>query len=253
MAIKTYKKTDSTKLSENFIVKEFSCHGSGCCSTVKIDTDLVNYLQKIRTHFKKPVTINSGYRCSKHNKAIGGASQSKHTMGMAADIVIEGVKPKDIAKYAESIGIKGIGLYETDRDGYFVHIDTRTSKSFWYGQAEAYRSTFGGSTVSTTVKTNKTVLAWQKAAIADGFKLSADGIWGSECDSIAEKAVCKKRLIGYKNKNLTKIVQKAVGVTADGKFGKDTKNAVIKYQKLLGLAADGEVGFNTWKKLLGVK
>ena len=192
MSVKSYKKSSTTALSENFKVNEFSCHGYGCCSTVKIDTDLVNYLQKIRTHFKKPVAINSGYRCSKHNKAIGGASQSKHTMGMAADIVIEGVKPKDIAKYAESIGIKGIGLYETERDGYFVHVDTRTTKSFWYGQAEAYRDTFGGST-KTTVKVNKTVLAWQKAAISDGFKISADGIWGSECNSVAKKAVCKKR------------------------------------------------------------
>ena len=255
MSIKSYKKNSKTALSENFKVNEFSCHGSGCCSTVKIDTDLVNYLQKIRTHFKKPITINSGYRCSTHNKAVGGASSSNHTKGMAADIVVSGVKPAEVAKYAESIGVKGIGLYETDKDGYFVHIDTRTSKAFWYGQAQAYRSTFGGSTASKTVKTNKTVLEWQKAAISDGFKFEsgADGIWGSECVAVAKKAICKKQLIGYKNKNLTKIVQKAVGVTADGKFGKDTKNAVIKYQKLLGLVADGEVGLNTWKKLLGTK
>lgn len=252
MAVKIYVKTSTAKLSDNFRVKEFACKGKNCCTNVKIDAKLVKYLQKIRNHFGKTLTINSGYRCSKHNKAIGGASQSKHTMGMAADIVVKDVKPKEVAKYAESIGIKGIGLYETDKDGYFVHIDTRTSKSFWYGQGQAYRDTFGGST-KTTVKVNKTVLAWQKAAIADGFKLSADGIWGSECNSVAKKAVCKKRLIGYKNKNLTKIVQKAVGVTADGKYGNDTKKAVIKWQKLIGLSADGEVGYNTWEKILGVK
>ena len=254
MAIKTYKKTDSTKLSENFIVKEFSCHGSGCCSTVKIDTDLVNFLQKIRTHFKKPITINSGYRCSKHNKAVGGASQSKHTMGMAADIVVEDVKPKDVAKYAESIGVKGIGLYETDKDGYFVHIDTRTSKSFWYGQGQAYRDTFGGSAKTTTVKVNKTVLAWQKAAIADGFKLSADGIWGIESEKVAKKAICKKPLIKglYTNKNLTKFLQKQLDIEVDGKFWNDTKKAVIKYQQLLKLDDDGIVGYNTWKKILKV-
>lgn len=99
------------------------------------------------------------------------------------------------------------------------------------------------------------ILDWQKAAIKDGFKFpkyGADGKWGSECISVAKQAVCKKRLI-YKYKNLTKIVQNAVGVEADGKFGKDTKNAVIKFQKYVGLVADGEVGINTWKKILGVK
>jgi len=54
------------------------------------------------------------------------------------------VAPREVAKYAESIGIKGIGLYETNADGHFTHIDTRTVKSFWYGQKEEYRSTFGG-------------------------------------------------------------------------------------------------------------
>ena len=107
----------------------------------------------------------------------------------------------------------------------------------------------------TPAEPNK-VLAWQKAAIKDGFKFpkhGVDGKWGSECESVAEKAICKKLLIGYKNKNLTKIIQKAVGVTVDGKFGNDTKKAVLKWQKLMRLTADGVVGINTWKRILGVK
>lgn len=110
-------------------------------------------------------------------------------------------------------------------------------------------------TKTKTPKKENKVLEWQKAAIKDGFKFAkygADGQWGSECVAVAKKAICKKR-ITYKYKNLTKIVQKAVGVQADGKFGKDTKNAVIKVQKLFGLKADGCVGLETWKKILGVK
>ena len=105
-------------------------------------------------------------------------------------------------------------------------------------------------------KDDTRVRDWQKAAIKDGFKFpkyGADGNWGKECEEVAKKAVCKKQLIGYKYKNLTKIIQKAVGVEADGKFGADTKKAVIKWQKLMGLTADGCVGLNTWKKILGVK
>lgn len=106
-----------------------------------------------------------------------------------------------------------------------------------------------------TSKVKVAVQAWQKAAIADGFKFpkyGADGAWGQECIDVAKKAICKKHLVGYKNKNLTKIVQKAVGVTADGLFGNGTKKAVIAYQKKKGLTADGIVGLNTWKKILGV-
>lgn len=245
MAIKSYTKGKGDKLSKNFTVAEMACKGTSCCSTVKVDTDLVTYLQKIRDHFGKPVTINSGYRCDAHNKAVGGASGSLHTKGQAADISVKDVKPAEVAKYAESIGVLGIGLYE-GKDGNFVHIDTRTSKAFWYGHAQLYRSTFGG---------ESSVKVWQKAAIADGYKFAsgADGIWGKECEAVAKKALCKKHLVGYTNKNLTKIVQKAVGVTADGKFGNDTRNAVIKWQKLVGLVADGVVGYNSWKKILGLK
>lgn len=248
MAINTYKKGSTEKLSTNFTVKEYCCKGNGCCSTVKIDDKLADYLQKIRSHFGAPVTINSGYRCSTHNKAVGGASSSYHTKGMAADIAVKGVKPAEVAKYAESIGVLGIGLYETDKDGYFVHIDTRTNKSFWYGQAQAYRSTFGGKKDTTNIK------EWQTAAIKDGYSMpsGSDGIWGKECEAVAKKAICKKHTFGYKNKNLTKIIQKAVGATVDGKFGNDTKAAVIKWQKLMGLVADGVVGYNTWRKILGV-
>ncbi len=238
MAILTYRKDYKTALSKNFKINEFSCKGKGCCSKVMIDEKLVGYLQKIRDHFGAAVTINSAYRCAAHNKKVGGSSGSYHTKGQAADIVVKGVKPAEVAKYAETLGILGIGLYDT-----FVHIDTRTSKFFWYSDKQEKRSTFGG---ENAVKT------WQKAAKADGYKLTVDGEWGKECEAVAKKAICKKQLIGYKNRNLTKIIQKAVGVTADGKFGTNTKNAVIKWQKLLGLTADGVVGLNTWKKILGV-
>lgn len=246
--IKTYKKNCRDLLTKNFRVNEFSCHGAGCCSNTTIDTTLVVYLQQIRDHFGKPVHVNSGYRCAKHNKAVGGASSSYHTKGMAADISVEDIAPAEVAKYCESIGLLGIGLYETAEDGYFVHVDTRTKKSFWYGQAQKYRSTFGG--------TNP-VKRWQLAAIADGFKFpksGADGIWGEECASVARKAVCKQRLF-YTNKNLTRIVQEAVGLTGndvDGLFGKQTKEKVIAYQKKHGLVPDGEVGINTWKKILNI-
>jgi hypothetical protein len=58
--------------------------------------------------------------------------------GEAADIRISGITPIEVARYAESIGILGIGVYS-----WGVHIDTRTSKYFWYDGGQSNVSTFG--------------------------------------------------------------------------------------------------------------
>jgi hypothetical protein len=46
-------------------------------------------------------------------------------------------------------------------------------------------------------------------------------------------------------------VQRAVHVTADGKFGPITRAAVIAYQASHGLVPDGQVGPLTWAKMYG--
>lgn len=139
MAIKTYAKGEAVQLSKNFKSTEFDCHGVNCCLTTSIDSKLVEYLQKIRDHFGKSVNINSGYRCKTHNASVGGASQSNHMDGEAADIRISGVTPLEVAQYAEHIGMLGIGVYD-----WGVHVDTRTSKYFWYDGGASNVKTFGG-------------------------------------------------------------------------------------------------------------
>ena len=123
-----YKKGKAVKLSKNFKTTEFDCKGKGCCSTTVIDAKLITYLQKIRNHFNAPVVINSGYRCTKHNRAVGGAVNSQHTHGKAADIVVKGIAPKEVEAYAEKVGFKGIGSYSS-----FTHVDTRSKRARWRG------------------------------------------------------------------------------------------------------------------------
>lgn len=252
----SYTKGKATKLSDNFNSTEFDCHGKGCCNVTTINPQLVTYLQLIRNHFGKPITITSGYRCFTHNKNVGGATGSRHNKGDAADIVVSGVAPKEVAKYAESIGVKGIGLYETAADGYFVHIDTRTAKSFWYGQRQEYRASFGGTTTNQelTHEEQNPIMKWQLAAIADGFTFpsGANGVWGAECAAVARKAVIKVRTNPI-YKNLCKLVQKAVSAKVDGICGNETRRKIKEYQKKNGLKIDGEVGLNTWKAILSIQ
>lgn len=98
------------------------------------------------------------------------------------------------------------------------------------------------------------VKEWQLTAIADGFKFpmyGADGLWGDECAGIARKAIVRRRLV-YRYKSLTRLVQKVLCITVDGKCGKETKAAIIAFQNKHSLAPDGEVGLYTWMKILGV-
>ena len=126
--VKVYSKAKegNVKLSKNFTVKEFAC--SDGTDTVFISLALVNLLQKIRNHFGKAVIINSAYRTEAHNKSIGGATYSQHKYGLAADIHINGVTPKEIADYVETLmpSSGGIGIYKS-----FVHVDVRRVKSRW--------------------------------------------------------------------------------------------------------------------------
>lgn len=265
MAVKTYKKGSATKLSKNFKVNEFSCHGSGCCSETLIDDKLVEYLQKIRDHFGVEVNVSSAYRCAVHNKSVGGVTASRHTKGHAADIVLPGVKPAEVAKYAESIGILGIGLYETSKDGHFVHVDTRTTKSFWYGQAQAHRSTFGGSKAAETPAkptapaqpANAYSLTQFIKDVQKATGAAVDGVAGPETIgatvTLSAKQNATHAAVEAVQRRLLALGYEEVG-KIDGKAGPKFTSAVAHFQQDNGCVVDGVItaGRTTWRKLLGM-
>lgn len=47
-------------------------------------------LDPLRDIYGKPIYVASGYRCPELNKAVGGAKNSQHLTGMAADIYVKG-------------------------------------------------------------------------------------------------------------------------------------------------------------------
>lgn len=229
MAIKIFPKGSGEQLSEHFKVSEFACHGDGCCTETKVDGQLVARLQQIRDHFGAPVTISSGYRCKAHNTAIGGAKASRHMEGMAADIKVKGVEPAEVAKYAESIGILGIGLYDT-----FVHVDTRTSKAFWYGHGCEYRSTFGGSQAAQEPEKEQT-----EAPINVDLPVLRKGDKGETVEALQILLMGRGYDLGKWG--------------ADGHYGSATENAVMCFQEDMELEnRDGTVGASEWRALLGL-
>ena len=125
------------KITKNFNREEFDCR-CGCKMPDDVFDnikDLAHELQIIREHSGESITINSAYRCPSHNKSIGGVKNSQHILGKAADIVINNIRPTNVANMIEDMlevedlfpfYIGGIGRYNT-----FTHVDIRPTKARW--------------------------------------------------------------------------------------------------------------------------
>ena len=117
-----YINADYGNLSEHFKAKEFQCKDKS--KYLLISTELIEVLEKIRSHYNAPVIINSGYRTPSWNSKVNGASNSYHCKGMAADIVVKGHSSREVAKYADSIMKQGGVIRYTN----FTHIDVREER-----------------------------------------------------------------------------------------------------------------------------
>lgn len=114
-------------LSKHFNEYEFECH-CGKCELIKPPAELLRVLEDVRSHFGRPVTIMSGFRCKKHNRNVGGAKGSKHKKGIAGDIIVSGTSPKKVHSYLVN---KYPTKYGIGRYGYFTHVDVRAKKARW--------------------------------------------------------------------------------------------------------------------------
>lgn len=117
------------RLSEHFDEDEFRCR---CCRQLPpggMSPELIRRLEDLRAAVGgQPLRITSGYRCPKHNQAVGGVAKSQHVLGTAADVLAAGIGVEALAVAAERVGFGGVGKYE--RQG-FVHVDVRSGRARW--------------------------------------------------------------------------------------------------------------------------
>lgn len=135
-------------MTKNFTKDEFDSN-CGCEMPINVYHNIVkvaNQLQVLRNVIQKPIHINSAYRSECWNEKIGGAHKidkkgnrietSQHVFGRAADIVINGMRPVEVAEVIERLIQNGdmlqggLGIYE--KKG-FVHYDIRGTKNRWNG------------------------------------------------------------------------------------------------------------------------
>jgi uncharacterized protein YcbK (DUF882 family) len=107
-------------LTKNLSRSEFACKCG--CGFDTVDFALAQAVQKIRDHYGRKVTVNSGCRCKRHNKNEGGGEKSQHLLGRAADLVVEGISPGIVQDWVDNnLHDFSMGVYDS-----FTHLDSRS-------------------------------------------------------------------------------------------------------------------------------
>jgi len=81
-------------------------------------------LQPLRSALARPVHVSSGYRPVHVNALVGGAPDSQHTRGKAADIDVGGLSPLEVAREIERLGLPFDQLIH--EFGHWVHVSYST-------------------------------------------------------------------------------------------------------------------------------
>ena len=103
---------------------EFKCR-CGCNDNIMDDIFMIK-INLARHTSNIPYIINSGKRCIKHNKEVGGTSDSSHLKGIAADIKAE----DSTTRFKIMIGLLHSGFSRIGIAKTFIHADCDQTKGF---------------------------------------------------------------------------------------------------------------------------
>ena len=90
----------------------------------------------LRDRLRKPPFVRSAYRSPEHNRAVGGATRSKHMEGTAFDIAMSNHDPVAFKAAARAVGFLRFGFYP--RSG-FIHVDLGPARQ--WGECFPIRAT----------------------------------------------------------------------------------------------------------------
>lgn len=123
--------TTSKKISSHFHSNEFKCKCG--CGRIYIDEGLVNKLEQLFAKLNaSKCIISSGYRCSKHDKNVGGNGYGQHTKGYAADCVYYDKNGKIIPSKIVVCVAYDMGLFKgmANINNNYQHLDVRTTGTY---------------------------------------------------------------------------------------------------------------------------
>lgn len=115
-----------------FYSKDGSQFNGGKVAAATVKANVIRTMFKLEALRRKagnvPVSITSGFRSIRHNASVGGASNSQHMYGIAADIRVSGKTPVQVADLARTCGFSGIIVYNDHNQ--FVHVDSRAEHAY---------------------------------------------------------------------------------------------------------------------------
>lgn len=86
-----------------------------------------NVLYKLRKNLGHPVIITSGYRSKALNLAVGGAANSQHLSGEAADFTVQGQSNQAVFNWCKKNLIFDQLILEQSGNAQWVHISFKLS------------------------------------------------------------------------------------------------------------------------------
>lgn len=150
------------RISPSFKLSEMACRDGS--DKVKYSTELMAKLEELRAYVGGTIGINSGYRTPSYNRSIRGASNSNHTKGLAADIVVKKngkrISGKLICCLCQTLGFKGVAYIKGS--GYAVHVDM-SNRIYRGDERRGYSNNVGGDFYK-YFKISKSQIAALKAA-----------------------------------------------------------------------------------------
>lgn len=129
-----YSYEDNPQLSPHFCAREFRCK---CSSphTFQVSEQLVSRLEQLYSSLGcSKIIVNSGYRCTAHDKTVGGNGVGQHTKGTAADVVCYDksgsvISAKTVCCKAQDLDFGGIANISAKYQA--VHLDVRTGSRYY--------------------------------------------------------------------------------------------------------------------------
>ena len=105
-----------------FSQKEFACKCGRYCDgyPAQMQRGVVELADRARAELKGVGFVSSGLRCSQHNANVGGVSDSRHLIGKAIDLRIEGKSARQTLAWAQK---QPEVRYAYAIDKSFVHMD----------------------------------------------------------------------------------------------------------------------------------
>ena len=129
------------KVSDHFTLGEIASKDGA--DKVLYSEELLAKLEESRAYGGFTVSVNSFYRSPEHNESVGGASNSSHTRGLAADVVFNKdgrtVNAELICCLCQSLGFDGVAYISPSA----VHLDM-AGRTYRGDERRGYSNNVGG-------------------------------------------------------------------------------------------------------------